>query len=127
MRYLTRRWERDILFEREKELKFAEYSDFYWVGDHINRKSILRFVFVLNRGFISYALKKQAVVNLSSTKMEYVALSLAAQKAMWLQLLLTKLRLLTPSKQFAKVYVYKNNKCAEAILFSSIQDKSIPK
>ena len=71
---------------------------------------------MLNGGPISYASKKQAIILFSSTKVKYVALSLAAREAIWLQLLFTKFGLLTPSNQFTKIYIHKYNKCAEAIL-----------
>ena len=45
-----------------------------------------------------------------------MVLNLAAQKATWLQLLLTKLRLLIYSNQFSKIYICEYNKYIEAIL-----------
>lgn len=38
-----------------------------------------------------------------------------------------ELKLLTFSKQFAKIHIHKNNDCAETILPSFMQDKCIPK
>ena len=83
---------------------------------------------MLNRGPISYASKKQAMITLSSTEAKYVALSLTAREAIWLQLLLTELGLLTLSEQFVEIHVHENNKCAEAILATSAwdQDKPVP-
>lgn len=83
---------------------------------------------MLNGGPISYASKKQAVVALSSTEAEYIALGLAAREATWLRLLLMELGLLTPSEQFAEIHVHENNKCAEAIPPTPAQarDESIP-
>ena len=78
---------------------------------------------MLNRGSISYVSKKQFVIAILSIETEYVALNLATQEATWLQLLFTELKLLTPSKQFAKIHVYKNNKYAEAILPTSAWDQ----
>lgn len=45
-----------------------------------------------------------------------MALSLAAQEATWLQLLLTELGLLQPDQQFAEIRVHESNKCVDAIL-----------
>ncbi len=81
-------------------------------GDHADKKSTSGFVFTLNGGLISY----QAVVALSSTEAEYVALSLAAREATWLRLLLTELGLLQPDQQFAEIRVHESNKCVDAIL-----------
>ena len=98
LRYLARSCERGIIFGGEKELKLVGYSDSDWAGDHADRKSTSGFVFMLNGGPISYASRKQAVVALSSTEAEYVALSLAAREATWLRLLFTELGLLTSSE-----------------------------
>lgn len=76
---------------------------------------------MLNGGPISYASKKQAVVALSSTEPEYVALSLAAREARWFRLLMTELGLLLPNQQFAKIHIYESNKYADAIVSKSEQ------
>ncbi len=81
LRYLASSPERDITLGGESKLNLIGYSDFDRTGDHADRKSTSRFVFTLNGGPISYGSKKQAVIVLSSTKAEYVALSLAAQEA----------------------------------------------
>ena len=116
LRYLAGSQDRGITFGGEEELNLVGYSDSDWAGDRADRKSTSGFVFTLNGGPVSYASKKQAVVALSSTEAEYVALSLAAREATWLRLLLTELGLLTPSDQFAEIHIHEHNKCAEAIL-----------
>ncbi len=108
--------ERDITFGGESELNLIGYSDSDWAGDHADKKSTLGFVFTLNEGPIRYGSKKQAVVALSSTEAEYVALSLEAQEATWLRLLLMELGLLQPDQQFAEIRVHESNKCVDAIL-----------
>ena len=117
LQYFARSPERGITFGGEKELKLIGYSNFDWAGDHVDRKSTSGFIFMLNGGPISYASKKQAIVALSSTEAEYVALNLAVREATWLRLLLTELGLLMPNDQFTEIHIDKDNKCAEAILF----------
>ena len=56
------------------------YSGSDWAGDHSTRKSTSGFIFVLNGGPVSWCSKRQATVALSSTKAEYVALTLAAKR-----------------------------------------------
>lgn len=73
------------------------YSDSGWVKNCTNKKSTVDFVFILNRGPISYTSKKQAVIALSSTEAAYMALSLAVHKGIWLQLFMTELGLLLPN------------------------------
>jgi hypothetical protein len=59
------------------------YSDagFANANDH---KSISGYVFLSHGGAITWRSKKQAMIALSSTKAEYVALSEASREAMWL-------------------------------------------
>lgn len=52
---------------------------------------------------------------LSSIKAEYIALILAAKKATWLQLLLTKLGLLQPEEQYTLIKILEQNTYAQAI------------
>ena len=52
-------------------------------------------MFLLAGGAVSWLSKKQAVVALSTSEAEYVALSLAAQEAAWLQKLFTDLQIHT--------------------------------
>ena len=122
MHYLAGSCERNITFGGKKELKLVGYSDFDWAKDYTDQKSTSGFVFMFNGGPISYASKKQAVIALSSTEAEYIALSLASREAIWLRLLFAELGLLTLSKQFAKIQVHENNKCAEAILSTFAQN-----
>lgn len=39
-------------------MKLVKYSDFNWAKKYIDRKYISKFVFILNKDFISYASKK---------------------------------------------------------------------
>ena len=121
LRYLAGSQDRGITFGGESELRLVGYSDSDWAGDHADRKSTSGFVFTLNGGPISYGSKKQAVVALSSTEAEYVALSLAAREATWLRLLLTELGLLQPDQQFAEIRAHESNKCVDAISRPDIQ------
>ena len=71
------------------------FSDADWAGDLDDRHSTTGNVFLLAGGAISWLSKKQAVVALSTSEAEYVALSLAAQEAAWLQKMLTDLQIPT--------------------------------
>ena len=52
-------------------------------------------MFLLAGGAVSWQSKKQAVVALSTIEAEYVALSVAAQEATWLQKLFVNLKMPT--------------------------------
>ena len=106
LRYLKGSRERGITYGGQEELLLVEgYSDSDWAGDKESRKSTSGFIFMLNRGPVSWCSKKQATVALSSTEAEYIALTLAAKEATWLRLLLTKLGLLQPDQQHALIKV----------------------
>lgn len=59
--------------------------------DPNGRKSCFGYVFMLCGGTISWLSKKQATIALSFTEAEYVAVSIAAQEAIWLRGLLQDL------------------------------------
>lgn len=64
------------------------YSDADWAG---NLDSTTGNLFLLGGGAVSWLSKKQPVVALSTSEAEYVALSSAAQEAVWLRRMLTEL------------------------------------
>ena len=69
------------------------YTDSDWAGDLDDRHSTTGNVFLMASGPISWLSKKQAVVALSTSEAEYVALSLATQEVVWLRkLLITDLK-----------------------------------
>lgn len=67
------------------------YSDADWAGDLDDRHSTTGNLFLLAGGAVSWKSKKQAVVALSTSEAEYVALSSATQEAIWLGRMLTEL------------------------------------
>ena len=69
------------------------FSDADWGGDPEDRHSTTGNVFVLAGGAVSWLSKKQAVVALSTSEAEYMALSLAVQEALWFRKLFTDLQM----------------------------------
>ena len=69
------------------------FSDADWGGDPDDRHSTTGNVFVLAGGAVSWLSKKQAVVALSTSEAEYMALSSAVQEALWFRKLFTDLRM----------------------------------
>ncbi len=67
------------------------YSDSDWAGDIDTRRSTSGYVFQIGNSTISWSSRKQATVAKSSTEAEYVALSMAAQEAIWLNRLMSDL------------------------------------
>lgn len=105
LRYLKGPRERGITYGGQQELLVEGYSDSDCAGNKESPKSTSGFIFMLNGGPVSWCSKKQATVALSSTKAEYIALTLTAKEATWLRLLLTELGLLQPNQKhdFIKV------------------------
>ena len=69
----------------------AGFSDLDWGSDHDDRKSTSAYVFHLGLGAVSWKLKKQMSVALSSVESEYMAMCQAVKEAVWLSGLLEDL------------------------------------
>ena len=75
------------------------YSDADWAGDLEDRHSTTGNLFLMTGGPISWLSKKQAVVALSMSEAEYVALSSATQEVVWLRkLLISDLQVTSPEQ-----------------------------
>lgn len=72
-------------------LTLVGFSDADWVGDRSDRKSTSGFVFLLGGAPVEWASRKQGCVTTSTMEADYVALSEAAQEAVWLRRLLGEL------------------------------------
>ena len=62
-------------------------------GDVDDRKSTNGYVYTFAGRAITWRLKKQAIVSLSSTEVEYVATSLAVKEGIWLKAILEEINL----------------------------------
>ena len=78
--------------ENSEDVRVHGFVDFDWVGDIDSRLSTSGYVFRLFGGAISWMSRKQFVVALSSTKVEYIATTHASKEAVWLQRLCTEIR-----------------------------------
>ena len=90
-RYLKGTINLGISYERSKTKECLGFSDADWAGDNSDRKSTSGFCFSLNSGLISWRSSKQSCVALSTAEAELVALSSAAQEAVWLRKMLIEL------------------------------------
>ena len=64
------------------------YADADWAGDLDTRRSTSGYCFKIGEATVSWASKRQATVAKSTAEAEYVALSFAAQEALWLRQLM---------------------------------------
>ena len=100
-----------------KTCSLTGYSDADWAGDLDTRRSTSGYVFQIDGSTVSWQSKRQVCVSRSTTEAEYMALSSAAQEAVWLRRLLNDIGLTqeTPS------LIYEDNRRMQ----SSIIEQSI--
>ena len=77
-----------IKYQRLESNMLIGYSDADWAGDLDDHHSMTGNLFLMAGGPVNWLSKKQAVVALSTSEAEYIALSSATQEAMWLRKLL---------------------------------------
>ena len=91
LRYLKGTSSYGIFYERNKISECVGYSDSDWAGNLSDRKSTSGYCFCLGHGLISWRSNNQSCVALSTAEAEFIALSTAAQEAVWLKKLLFNL------------------------------------
>ena len=89
LRYLKGTSKLGLLYRDNTSTEITGYSDADWAGDVGDRKSTSGYAFLLGGAAISWKSNKQTCVALSTAEAEYVALSAAAQEAVWLQQLVS--------------------------------------
>ena len=78
-----------MVYKRNGSTECTGYADAGWVGDIL--KSTSGSLFLLGGAAITWKSNKQTCIALSTAEAEYVALSAAAQEAVWLQQLTSDL------------------------------------
>ena len=81
LRYMKETKSIGIQFNRDESLELYGYCDADWAGELDSRRSTTGYVFMLAGGAISWKVKAQPTVALSSAEAEYMALSAAVQEA----------------------------------------------
>jgi hypothetical protein len=94
LRYLNSTIKRGIYLTggTNNDLDLRCFVDAVFADDRIDRKSSIGYVFKLAGGPISWKSGKQLIVALSSTKAEYVALTIAVKEAVYVLKLLVELQ-----------------------------------
>ena len=80
-----------LIYKKQNSTILTRYSDSDHAGDLGERTSTSGVIFILSGCTVSWKSTKQATVDISYTEAEYVALSQAAQEAIWLKELLKEL------------------------------------
>ena len=68
-----------------EEVGVHGFVDFDWAGDIDDIRSTSGYVFILFGGKTSWMSRKQSVVSLSTTKVEYIVATHAIKEAVWMQ------------------------------------------
>jgi len=84
------------LIRKSKSMMISAFSDADWAGCVDDRQSTGGFAVFLGENLVSWTARKQATVSRSSTKAEYKALANATAEMMWVQKLLTELKISHP-------------------------------
>eukprot|EP00253_Pinus_taeda_P034735 PITA_34735 len=77
----------------DRVLDIRGFVDVEWAGDLDQKRSTSRYVFNLFGGAVSWMSKKQFVVALSTTEVEYMAVTHASKEVVWLQRLCSSMGL----------------------------------
>lgn len=95
MRYVKGTLEFGLVFPNmkgEQEVELMGYSNADWCGDKNDRKSTAGYFFRFGEAPISWCSKKESIVALSSCEAEYVAASMSACQALWIDSLLQEMK-----------------------------------
>lgn len=92
LRYLKGTANFALKFEKSVDGDLIGLSDADWAGDQDDHHSTTGNLFLMAGGPVSWLSKKQAIVALSTSEAEYVALSAATQEVVWLRRLLADLK-----------------------------------
>ncbi|GKE36417.1 hypothetical protein Tco_1459822 [Tanacetum coccineum] len=95
-------------YQKTKDFNLIGFTDSDWAGSVADRKSTSGSCFILGTIVVSWSLKKQATVALSTTEAEYVAATSLACQAVWLRRILCDLW----EEQEAPTEIYCDSKSA---------------
>ena len=91
LRYIKSTRNYALIYPKLSSMQLIGYSDSDHAGDLGDRKSTLGFIFILSGCTISWRSLRQKAVAISFTEAEYIAMSGAAQEALWLKTILCEL------------------------------------
>ncbi|KAK1433672.1 hypothetical protein QVD17_10587 [Tagetes erecta] len=93
LRYLQGTLDYGIWYKNGGEGLLDIFTDSDFAGDSESRKSTSGYVFLWDKGAVSWSSKKQDIVALSSTEAEYVAAASCACQTMWIKEIMEELDL----------------------------------
>ena len=103
MRYVKGTSSYDIQYSKNQSGELIGYSDYDWSGDKDDKKSIVAYVFMIGNAAFSWSSKKESIVALSSCEADYIAASMTACQAQWINMLLMELKLIKNEKMELRI------------------------
>jgi hypothetical protein len=91
LKYIKHTLQCGIFYEAKSQLQVHGYIYVNWVGNVSYKRSTSGFMFSFESGAVSWNSKKQRIIALSSTKVEYRGAAIVACEIVWLQKLLLDL------------------------------------
>lgn len=91
LRYVRGTLNYGILYQKHETYDLIGYTDSDYAGDLGDMKSTSGYTFMLSGGAIAWSSKKQPIVALSSTQVEFVATAACAFQAVWMRRILEEL------------------------------------
>ncbi|KAL6329650.1 hypothetical protein AAG906_026375 [Vitis piasezkii] len=113
--YLQGTKEFGLFYKNGENPDLFGFIDSDYVGDLNDRKSTSGYVFMMGTGVVSWSLKKQPIVTLSSTEAEFVVATTCACQAIWLKKIVKELHF----KEDGPTQIYCDN--SSTINLSKIQ------
>ncbi len=83
----------NIMYEVSESMKLVEYSDSDYVSNRLNCKSILIYIYMLDKESVFWMSWKQKFVVTSIIKTEYMTLSICVKKDLWFSQVLKNMNL----------------------------------
>ncbi|XP_020237086.1 uncharacterized protein LOC109816440 [Cajanus cajan] len=90
--YLHGTREFGIFYKKGEKSNLLRFTDSDYAGDQDDRKTVSGCVFMLGTGVVSLFSKKQPIVTLSSTDVEFVATTACACQVIWLRRIFEELK-----------------------------------
>ncbi|XP_060668087.1 uncharacterized mitochondrial protein AtMg00810-like [Ziziphus jujuba] len=88
LRYLKGIIDFGVFYKKGGNEKLIAYTDSNYARDLDDRKSTSGYVFMLSIGAMSWSSKKQPVISLSTTEVEFIAATLCVSQVIWLRRIL---------------------------------------
>ena len=91
LRYLQGTRDFGLIYKKGEKLELFGFTDSDYARDHDDRRSTSSYVFMLGIGAVSWSSKKQQIVSLSTTEVEFIGTTACACQAVWLGRILEEL------------------------------------